>query len=145
MRLELEALVRTASEITDSGFRDFLRCQRWLFVGRWDVDNRKLGVKMPAFAHALMPKTSPTRLEDPDVWQVRYDIVDIGGSITLRYAGKLLHLGMARGHARTEVICLVHGYHAPVITHTGDDLGEYTIDTEKDYQNKSPLTRVSAG
>jgi hypothetical protein len=45
----------------------------------------------------------------------------------------LCHLGIGRPHARTEIICLVHGNHATVITYTGDVLGEYTINPEKDY------------
>ncbi|MBS3181935.1 hypothetical protein [Leucobacter manosquensis] len=60
------------------------------------------------------------------------------GTISLRHAGRLRHLGIGREHARTEIICLVHAHHATVITHTGDVLGEYTIDPEKDYQRKTP-------
>lgn len=69
--------------------------------------------------------------------QVRYDIVDTGGTITLRHAGKLKHLGIGRAHARTEVICLVHGHEATVITHGGEVLAEFVIDPKKDYQSKN--------
>ncbi len=60
------------------------------------------------------------------------------GTISLRHAGRLRHLGIGREHARIEIICLVHAHHATVIAHTGDVLGEYTLDTEKDYQRKTP-------
>lgn len=99
--------------------------------------HRAIARQTPAFAYALIPKATATKPDSPDAWQVRYDIVDSGGTITLRHAGKLRHLGIGRGHARTEVICLVHGSHATVITTTGDVLGEYTIDPEKDYQTKN--------
>ena len=64
-------------------------------------------------------------------------IVDTGGTITLRHAGKLKHLGIGRAHARTEVICLVHGHKATVITHGGDVIAEFVINPEKDYQAKN--------
>ncbi|MFF8817031.1 integrase core domain-containing protein [Leucobacter sp. NPDC015123] len=101
------------------------------------LPHRAIARQTPAFAYALIPKATATKPDSPDAWQVRYDIVDSGGTITLRHAGKLRHLGIGRGHARTEVICLVHGSHATVITTTGDVLGEYTIDPEKDYQTKN--------
>ncbi|MGO1538143.1 MAG: IS481 family transposase [Leucobacter sp.] len=100
--------------------------------------HRALGRKTPAFAYALVPKATPNTPDSPNIWQVRYDIVDISGSITLRYAGTLKHLGVGRGNARTEVICLVHGREATVINHAGDVLGEYHINPEKDYQPKTP-------
>jgi len=102
-----------------------------------DRPHRALGRRTPGFAYALIPKAAPASLEDPGIWQVRYDIVDASGTITLRYAGKLRHLGIGRAHARTEVICLVHNHEATVITHTGDVLAEFIIDTGRDYQNKN--------
>lgn len=91
----------------------------------------------PPFAYALIPKTTPATPADPGFWQVRYDIVDPSGSITLRYAGKLRHPSVGRTHARIEIICLVHNQHATVITHTGEVIAESTIDTGKDYQRKN--------
>ncbi|MBK0420288.1 transposase [Leucobacter sp. CSA1] len=102
-----------------------------------DRPHRALGRKTPGFAYELIPKAAPATPEDPGVWQVRYDIVDAAGSITLRYAGKLRHLGVGQPHARTEIICLVHNHAATVITHTGEVLAEFTIDTRKDYQSKN--------
>lgn len=98
--------------------------------------HRAIGRKTPAFAYHLIPKAAPVTPEHPDTWHVRYDTVDQHGSITLRYAGKLRHLGVGRGHKGTEIICLVHGAHATVITHTGEVLGEYVINPDKDYQPK---------
>lgn len=102
-----------------------------------DRPHRALGRKTPGFAYALIPKAAPVTPADPGIWQVRYDIVDPSGSITLRYAGKLRHLGVGRAHARTEIICLIHNQAATVITHTGDVLAEFIIDSSKDYQRKN--------
>lgn len=102
--------------------------------------HRAIARKTPAFAYALIPKATPTRPDTPDVWQVRYDIVGATGTVSLRHGGTLKHLGVGRRHARTEIICLVHGHDATVITHTGEVLGEYVIDPEKDYQAKNTRT-----
>lgn len=99
--------------------------------------HRALGRTTPAFAYGFIPKAVPVTPDSPDMWQVRYDIVDTGGTITLRHAGKLKHLGIGRAHARTEVICLVHGHEATVITHGGEVLAEFVIDAQKDYQSKN--------
>lgn len=98
--------------------------------------HRGINRRTPTIAYTLIPKATPTLPDDPDLWRVRYDIIDPGGTITIRHAGRIRHLGIGRGHARTEVICLIHNDHATVITHTGEVLGEYTIDPERDYQPK---------
>lgn len=73
----------------------------------------------------------------PATWQVRYDIVGNNGTISLRYGGKLKLLGIGRERARTEIICLVHGTHATIITHTGGVLAEFVIDPQKNYPRKN--------
>lgn len=130
----LEELQRVLDE-----FRTFYNTHR---------PHRGIGRRTPAFAYELIPKAAPSTPEHPDIWQVRYDIVSANGTISIRHTGRLTHLGIGRGHARTEIICLIHGHHATVITHTGDVLGEYTIDPAKNYQKKntrthSPWVRVS--
>jgi hypothetical protein len=55
-----------------------------------------------------MPKAVPGPSRDADThhW-IRHDIVDKSGTVTLRVAGKLRHIGIGRTHARTHVILLV--------------------------------------
>lgn len=100
--------------------------------------HRGIGRKTPAFAYQLIPKATPTRPADPNTWRVRYDTIDNDGKITLRHTGKLLHLGIGRAHARTEIICLIHNNNATVITlNTGELLAEFTLDPAKNYQRKN--------
>lgn len=54
-----------------------------------------------------------------------------------RLASRLLHLGIGRFHARTEVICLVHNLDATVITNSGLILAEFTLDPTRAYQRKN--------
>lgn len=102
--------------------------------------HRAIARRTPAFAYNLIPKAAPTKPDAPDVWQVRYDIVGGNGTVSIRHGGTLKHLGVGREHARTEIICLVHGHDATVITHTGEVLGEYIINPEKNYQAKNTRT-----
>ncbi len=73
-----------------------------------------------------------------DTTNRRYDTIGHDGKISLRHCGKLLHLGIGRSHARTEIICLVHNNDATVIAqHTGEILAEFTLDPAHDYQRKN--------
>jgi transposase InsO family protein len=100
--------------------------------------HRALGRKTPSFAYQLIPKAAPVTPDDPDIWRVRYDTIDNDGKITLRHTSKLLHLGIGRAHARTEIICLVHNNDASIITQaTGELIAEFTLDPTKTYQRKN--------
>lgn len=74
-------------------------------------------------------------------WRTRTDIIDTNGTVTLRYAGKLRHLGIGRGHAGTPVLLLIDDRHVSVSSmHTGDIIAEFLIDPAKDYQTKTTPT-----
>jgi hypothetical protein len=48
----------------------------------------------------------------------------------------MLHLGVGRAHARTEIIILIHNTEATIISLNGTVLGDYTIDPKQSYQPK---------
>jgi hypothetical protein len=48
----------------------------------------------------------------------------------------MMHLGIGRGHARTDVIALIHNHNATVITLDGTVLGDYTLNPNTGYQPK---------
>lgn len=63
--------------------------------------------------------------------------IDAGGKVSLRYQGKLLHLGVGRQHMYEDITVLVADTAATVIlTSTGEILGEYNLDATKNYQAK---------
>jgi len=75
----------------------------------------------------------PTRSE----WRSRTDKVDKHGKVTVRYAGKLRHLGIGAAHAGTPVLLLIHDRN--VVTsnaNTGEIIAEHTIDPTRNYQPK---------
>lgn len=94
----------------------------------------------PATLYDTMPKAMPGPSRDTDTHdRVRHDIVDKSGTVTLRVAGKLRHIGIGRTHARTHVILLVQDLEVRVVDAiTGELLRELTIDTSRDYQPRTP-------
>ncbi|WP_343904020.1 integrase core domain-containing protein, partial [Oerskovia paurometabola] len=99
--------------------------------------HRAIGRRTPAQAYTARPKAHPTVTIGEHAWRTRHDIVDDTGRITLRYAGKLCHLGIGRAHKHTPVLVLVHGPNTMVIARqTGEIIAEHHIDPAKDYQSK---------
>ena len=93
----------------------------------------------PAALYDTMPKALPGPSRDADTHdRIRHDRVDKSGSVTLRMAGKLRHIGIGRTHARTHVILLVQDLDVRVVNAaTGELLRELTIDPNRDYQPRA--------
>jgi transposase InsO family protein len=94
----------------------------------------------PAAAYAARPKATPSTAYTPPTHErVRHDRIDDSGVVTLRYNGRLHHIGIGRTHARTYVLLLIQDRDIRVINqHTGELLRELTLDPSRDYQ---PLGR----
>ena len=83
-----------------------------------------------------MPKALPGPSRDTDTHdRIRHDRVDKSGTVTLRVAGRLRHIGIGRTHAGTHVILLVQDLNVRVVNATtGELLRDLTIDPNRDYQ-----------
>ena len=89
----------------------------------------------PATAYNARPKATPgDRLGDTHD-RVRTDRIDASGTVTLRYGGRLHHIGVGRTHARTRVLLLVEDLNIRIIdAATGELLRDLVLDPSKDYQ-----------
>jgi transposase InsO family protein len=90
----------------------------------------------PATAYHARPKATPDADRTNDTHdRVRHDTISKAGTVTLRVAGQLRHIGIGRTYAGTYVLLLVHDLHVRV-THaaTGQLLRQLTIDPRRDYQ-----------
>ncbi len=94
----------------------------------------------PATVYAARPKATPTADRTTDTHdRLRFDTIDKSGTVTLRVAGKLRHIGVGRTHTRTHVILLVHDLDVRVVNAaTGELLRELTINPARDYQPQTP-------
>jgi transposase InsO family protein len=90
----------------------------------------------PAAIYHSLPKAAPTTNREHDTHdRVRRDKIDKAGSVTLRVAGRLRHIGVGRTYARTDVILLIHDLHVRIVdAATGELLRELIIDPRRDYQ-----------
>ncbi|MGA1837668.1 IS481 family transposase [Herbiconiux sp. 11R-BC] len=86
----------------------------------------------PAARYQALPKAAPS----PDSHsRIRHDRIDKTGSVTLRLASRLHHIGIGRTHAGTHVLMLVDDHDVTVINATtGELLRQLTIDPTHDYQ-----------
>ncbi len=92
----------------------------------------------PAALYDTMPKALPGATRDDTHDRIRHDRVDKSGTVTLRVAGQLRHIGIGRTHNRTHVILLVQDLEVRVANAiTGELLRELTIDTTRDYQPRN--------
>ena len=84
----------------------------------------------PATAYTSPPQSHPGRTATADTHdRVRHDRIDTAGTVTLRVAGRLHHIGIGRTHARTRVLLLVHDLDIRIINAaTGELLRELTLD-----------------
>jgi transposase InsO family protein len=90
----------------------------------------------PATVYTTRPKATPSIDRSTDSHdRVRHDKIDKAGSVTLRVAGRLRHIGVGRTYARTDVILLVHDLHVRIVdAATGELLRDLIIDPRRDYQ-----------
>jgi transposase InsO family protein len=89
----------------------------------------------PATAYAARPKAVPGSRNADTHDRVRTDIIGTTGTVTLRYAGKLYHIGIGRTHTGTHVLLLVQDLHIRIIdAATGELLRELTLDPDRNYQ-----------
>ena len=93
----------------------------------------------PAALYNELPKAVPGPTRDDAHDRVRHDRIDKSGTVTLRVAGQLRHIGIGRTHKGTHVILLIQDLDVRVVNAiTGELLRELTIDPDKDYQPRTP-------
>jgi transposase InsO family protein len=89
----------------------------------------------PATAYTARPKAAPGDRTTDTHDRVRTDIIATTGTVTLRHAGKLHHIGVGRTHAGTHVLLLIRDLDIRIINAaTGELLRQLTLDPGRNYQ-----------
>jgi transposase InsO family protein/transposase-like protein len=90
----------------------------------------------PATTYKARPKAAPgTEPDNATHDRVRHDRINKAGTVTLRIAGRLRHIGVGRTYAGTYVILLVQDLDVRVVhAATGELLRDLTVDPRRDYQ-----------
>lgn len=96
--------------------------------------HRAIGRKTPNQAYQHLPKATPQPHQTPE-WRTRTDIVDKDGKVTLRYAGKLRHLGIGRAWIGQPVLLLIKDNQVSTsLIETGQTIATHHIDPTRNYQ-----------
>jgi len=97
--------------------------------------HRSLGRCTPLEVWGAREKAGPTGVRiDAAGFRIRHDKVDRGGSVTLRYKGRLHHIGVGCPYAGWRVVLLVAGLDVTVLGLDGSPLRHLTLDPTVDYQ-----------
>jgi transposase InsO family protein len=114
-----------------------LQRQLELFVAYYNEvrPHRGINRRTPAEAFAAREKARPRGpVIDTTGYRVRHDKVDKGGRVTLRYRGRLHHIGIGCAYRGWRVVLLVSGRDIRVIGLDGSPLRHLVLDPTKDYQ-----------
>ncbi len=97
--------------------------------------HRGIGRKTPAEVFAAREKATPTgpRIEAAG-YRVRHDKVDTNGTVTVRYRGRLHHIGVGRPYRGWRVILLVAGRDIRILGLDGSPVRHLVLDPATDYQ-----------
>ena len=111
------------------------RLNRFVDYYNTERPNRSLGRHRPIEAFGAREKAGPVgpRIEAAG-YRIRPDKVDTSGSVTLRYKGKLHHIGVGCPHAGWRVSLLVAGLDVRILGMDGSPLRHLTLDPSVDYQ-----------
>jgi transposase InsO family protein len=97
--------------------------------------HRALSRRTPAEAFAARDKSRPLGPKiDAAGYRVRHDKVNTNGTVTLRYRGRMYHIGVGRPYAGWRVVLLVAGRDVRILGVDGSPLRHLTLDTRLDYQ-----------
>ena len=87
-----------------------------------------------AFGARVRARPTGTPVRNAGGFRIRHDRVDQTGKVTLRYAGKLRHLGIGRAHRGRRVLLLIDDQDVRVLTSAGERITEHRIDPTRTYQ-----------
>jgi transposase InsO family protein len=97
--------------------------------------HRSIGRRTPADVFNARTKAHPRlRGVTVDGYRLRHDKIDYSGKITIRYQGRLHHIGLGRQHAHQPVAVLIAGRDIRVLTEHGQLLRQLVLDPTRDYQ-----------
>ena len=100
--------------------------------------HRAIGRRTPAEVFAARERAYPRGPKiDCTGYRVRHDKVDRSGRVTLRYQGRLHHIGIGNAYRGWRVVMLVAGRDIRILDLDGNQLRRLRLDPTRDYQPTS--------
>lgn len=114
-----------------------LQAQLDRFVAYYNAvrPHRGIGRRTPLEAFGAREKAYPCGPRiDCIGYRVRHDKISKNGNVTLRYRGRLHHIGVGAAYKNWRVILLVAGREVRIVSLDGSPLRRLILDPTKDYQ-----------
>ena len=96
--------------------------------------HRALDGNPPASAFHARIKAYPEKPVPTTHFRVRRDKVSSNGNVTVRYLGRLRHIGLGRVHKSRHIRLLIADAYVRIITEDGELIRELHLDPTRDYQ-----------
>jgi len=107
------------------------------FVAYYDDErpHRGIGRRTPASVYGAREKARPSgALVKTDGRRLRLDKVDKTGAVTLRYRGRLHHIGIGAAYKGWRIAMLVNGRNVEIVGLDGSPIRRLVLDPMRDYQ-----------
>jgi transposase InsO family protein len=114
-----------------------LQAQLDTFVELYNNDrpHRALSRRTPATAFTARERAHPTGPRiDAAGYRVRHDKIHTNGAVTLRYNGRLHHIGIGSAYRGWRIVMLIAGRDIRILSLDGTQLRRLTLDPTRDYQ-----------
>lgn len=96
--------------------------------------HRSIERRTPHNAYTSRLKAAPNLAATPR-YRTRHDTIDTNGRVTIRYRGRLHHIGIGRPRAGTAITMLIADRDIRIIhADTGELIRHLTLDPNRDYQ-----------
>ena len=97
--------------------------------------HRGIGRQTPAAVYGARAKAGPSpSFVKVDNRRLRFDRVDKSGTVTLRHAGRLHHIGIGNAYISWRVAMLIDGLNIEIVSLDGSPLRRLVLDPTRDYQ-----------
>jgi transposase InsO family protein len=91
----------------------------------------------PASVYKAREKAAPTgAVVESDGRRIRFDKVDKTGAVTIRYRGRLHHIGVGAAYKDWRIVMLVDDRNIEIVGLDGSPLRRLVLDPTKDYQRQ---------
>ena len=107
------------------------------FVGYYNTQrpHSSLGRVTPNAAYQRLPKDQRPAAGAGTHYRIRHDRIDKTGTVSLRRAGRMHHIGIGRAFKHTTVVLLINDLNIRVVdSTTGELLRQLILDSHVDYQ-----------
>jgi hypothetical protein len=74
--------------------------------------------------------------------RVRHDRVSAEGKVTLRYMGRLLHIGIGRVYKHEAIRLMIEDRHVRILTEDGELIRDLFLDPTRNYQPRRPAAPI---